>query len=164
MRILPIAMMGAGGLLVYTGFTGRPLLAEARNLLHGGKPGAVAAGNALSPEDSGPVQDLPVSSIDGNYSSSQLQSLWQANGGSPATAAIAACIAMHESSGSPTVTSSNPDGGTNVGLWQLDTRGVGSGHSVSELQNPNTNASVAIHGSGNGTNWADWATASDCGA
>jgi Lysozyme like domain len=155
---------------MYSGIKGKPLLGTTRSLLHGQAPSTAPSTNTLTPAGggtTGPVQDLPFSSIvaGGNYSSAQVENLWRANGGSAATASVAACIAMHESSGSPTVTSTNPDGGTNVGIWQLDTLGVGSGHSVAQLQDPNTNARLAIGGSRNGTNWAaDWSTAASCGA
>jgi Lysozyme like domain len=92
------------------------------------------------------------------FTYAQLEGLWIQNGGNPATAPIAAAIAMAESTGRSWVTSANPDGGTNVGPWQLDTKGVGSGYSVAQLQDPNTNAAVAVKGSDNGTNWSDWAT------
>lgn len=88
----------------------------------------------------------------------QIKALWTGNGGSPSTAAVAAAIAEAESSGRTQVTSHNPDGGTNVGLWQLDTKGAGAGHSVSELQDPATNARVTIMKSANGTNWNAWET------
>jgi hypothetical protein len=93
-----------------------------------------------------------------NYTYAQLEGLWINAGGSAATAPIAAAIAMAESGGNPTVTSANPDGGTNVGPWQLDTLGVGSGYSVAQLQDPAVNAAVAVNGSANGTNWSDWET------
>jgi hypothetical protein len=93
-----------------------------------------------------------------NYTYAQLQGIWIQAGGSAATAPVAAAIAEAESSGNATVTSSNPDGGTNVGLWQLDTLGVGSGYSVAQLSDPATNAAVAVNGSGNGSNWSDWET------
>ena len=38
--------------------------------------------------------------------------------------AIAVAVAMAESTNNPDATSSNPDGGTNVGLWQIDTKNV----------------------------------------
>jgi len=69
---------------------------------------------------------------------------------------VAAAVAMQESSGRTGVTSPNPDGGTNVGLWQLDTKGVGAGHTVEQLQDPATNARITIMGSANGTNWSHW--------
>jgi hypothetical protein len=93
-----------------------------------------------------------------NLTYAQLEGLWIQAGGSSATAPIAAAIAEAESGGNATVTSSNPDGGTNVGPWQLDTLGVGSGYSVAQLQDPSTNAAIAVRGSSNGTNWSDWET------
>lgn len=96
--------------------------------------------------------------VSGNYNHAQLMTLWTSNGGSPATANIAGAIAMAESSGRPDATSSNPDGGINVGLWQLDTKGKGAGYTVAQLQDPGTNARVAVFGSSNGTNWSAWAT------
>jgi Lysozyme like domain len=94
----------------------------------------------------------------GTYTHATLMTLWGLNGGASGTADIAAAIAMAESSGRSTVTSPNSDGGTNVGLWQLDTRGKGAGYTVAQLQNPDTNARVAVFGSANGTNWSAWET------
>lgn len=88
----------------------------------------------------------------------QLEGLWITNGGSKAVAPLAAAIAMAESSGRTDVTSANPDGGINVGPWQLDTKGKGAGYTVAQLQNPATNAAVAVKGSNNGTDWSAWAT------
>jgi len=88
----------------------------------------------------------------------QLEGLWINNGGNKAVAPLAAAIAMAESSGRTDVTSANPDGGINVGLWQLDTRGKGAGHTVADLQNPATNAAVTVQGSNDGTDWSAWAT------
>lgn len=99
-------------------------------------------------------------SVSGSYDHAQLEALWKSAGGDPATANKAAAVAQAESGGQPAVTSGNPDGGTNVGLWQLDTPGgKGAGHTVAQLQNPTTNAQVAIMGSANGTDWSAWATA-----
>lgn len=93
------------------------------------------------------------------YTYAQLEGLWISNGGSAVTAPLAAAIAEAESSGSATVTSPNPDGGTNVGPWQLDTPGgKGAGYTVAQLQNPNTNARVAVLSSAGGTDWSAWAT------
>ena len=89
-------------------------------------------------------------------SDAQIIALWINEGGSIGTAASALAHALAESSGSSTVTSSNPDGGTNVGLFQLDTKGVGAGYSVQQLQNPYLNTQLAIKGSNNGTNWTAW--------
>lgn len=94
----------------------------------------------------------------GILSKSQIQALWTANGGSAGTAAIAAAIAQAESAGQVQVTSTNSDGGVNVGLWQLDTKGKGAGYTIAQLQNPDTNARAAVFGSTNGTNWSAWQT------
>jgi Lysozyme like domain len=91
------------------------------------------------------------------FTVAQLQSLWTANGGSSATSFIAAQVALAESSGNAKATSSNPDGGTNVGLWQLDTRGVGAGYTIAQLQDPGTNAKITVMHTANGTNWSEWA-------
>jgi Lysozyme like domain len=93
------------------------------------------------------------------YDHAQLVALWQQAGGSSGTANNAACHALQESGGRPGVTSANPDGGTNVGLWQLDTKGVGSGYTIAQLQDPLTNARLTVMHTGNGTNWSQWATA-----
>jgi hypothetical protein len=92
------------------------------------------------------------------FTYAQLMGLWIRNGGSRAKAPIAAAIAEAESSGRSWVTSSNPDGGTNVGPWQLDTNGVGAGYTVAQLQDPALNARVAVKGSNDGNDWSDWAT------
>jgi hypothetical protein len=64
---------------------------------------------------------------------------WTGNDAITATA-----VALAESSGSTTITSKNPDGGVNVGLFQLDTpHGEGSGYTVAQLQDPALNAKVA---------------------
>ena len=86
----------------------------------------------------------------------QIAALWKGNGGSASTAKVAAAVAMAESSGRTGVTSPNPDGGTNVGLWQLDTKGVGAGHTIEQLSDPATNCRITIMGSANGTNWSRW--------
>ena len=94
----------------------------------------------------------------GSFDKSALTALWTKNGGAPGAANTAAAVALAESSGRPGVTSPNPDGGTNVGLWQLDTKGVGAGYSTAQLADPDTNARVTIIGSLNGANWSPWQT------
>lgn len=89
----------------------------------------------------------------------ELYALARSVGLSPANAVTAAAIAEAESSGRTWVTSANPDGGTNVGPWQLDTPGGGgAGYTVAELQNPYTNAQAMAKASDGGTNWSTWAT------
>lgn len=92
------------------------------------------------------------------FTYAQLEQLWTRNGGNALVAPVAAAIAMAESSGRSAVESSNPDGGVNVGPWQIDTRGVGAGYTAAQLQDPDTNARLAVKGSNNGANWSPWAT------
>ncbi len=97
----------------------------------------------------------------GSYSTAStksLDALWLKAGGSQSSAQNAACHAMQESSGSATVTSSNPDGGTNVGVFQLDTKGVGAGYSVAQLSNALTNAQITVKATKDGQDWSSWAT------
>lgn len=88
----------------------------------------------------------------------QLEALWIKAGGPPATAPLAAAVAMAESSGRTAVTSANPDGGQNVGPWQLDTRGKGAGYTVAQLQDPATNAKITVAATNGGRDWSAWAT------
>lgn len=90
-------------------------------------------------------------------SAAQIIALWLKAGGSISSAPMALARAQAESNGRTAVTSTNPDGGTNVGIWQLDTKGVGSGHTIAELQNPLTNAQITVKATNDGKNWADWA-------
>lgn len=172
-----VAYTAAGFVLLWSGIKGATLKDTLTSLLKGQNPARVAqappvigigsssssSAAALSGSTPGRVPP-PLGTVAGNYSNGQLQSLWQLAGGSASTAAVAACIAQHESSGNPKVTSGNPDGGTNVGLWQLDTPGgKGAGYSVAQLQDPLTNARVAVKGSSGGRDWSAWATAPACG-
>jgi hypothetical protein len=86
----------------------------------------------------------------------QMYALARKAGLSQLNAVTAAAVGMAESSGRAWITSKNPDGGTNVGVWQEDTKGAGSGYTVAQLQDPATNAKVMAKGSSNGTNWSQW--------
>ena len=94
----------------------------------------------------------------GTYGMSSLEALWEQAGGSPSTAVNAACHGMQESTGRWWASSPNPDGGTNWGIWQLDTRGVGAGYSVTQLENPLINAQITVHATNGGANWSQWST------
>ena len=160
-----LAALGAGSVLLWSALENKKITQTLQDIITGKKPTPGAA-QTISGGSSGggnaPVMPTPAGK--GFYSNAGLRALWISAGGNPAKAAVAACIAQHESSGNPGVTSGNPDGGTNVGLWQLDTPGgKGAGYSVGQLQNPITNARVAIQGSSNGNDWSAWATASSCG-
>lgn len=89
----------------------------------------------------------------------QLYALARRAGLQPADAAVAAAVGMAESSGRTWVTSPNPDGGTNVGIWQLDTPGgEGAGYTAEELADPWTNAKVMAKTTQQGKNWGPWQT------
>jgi hypothetical protein len=109
-------------------------------------PGAPAAGTPAAAHHAGA------------YDQASLEALWEQAGGSPSTARNAACHGMQESSGIRDNSSPNPDGGTNYGLWQLDTRGVGAGYSAAQLDNPLTNAQITVKATNDGTDWSLWAT------
>lgn len=172
---LAVAEALAGFILLWSGIKNTSLKTTLTDLLKGQSPTAVpeptptlgvgsGGGSGTSGNGSSGTLPAPLPNQKGTYSNSQLQSLWKMAGGSSSTAAVAACIAQHESGGNATVTSRNPDGGTNVGLWQLDTPGgKGAGYTVAQLQNALTNARVAVKGSSDGTDWSAWSTAPACG-
>lgn len=158
-----IGSIAVGSILLYAGITGKNIPQAVQSLISGKGPVAskTAPITSTATTSAAPVtgQAAPQTGQTGIYSHAQLQVLWISNGGNPAAANNAACHAIQESSGNPRATSSNPDGGTNAGLWQLDTPGgKGAGYTVAQLQDPNTNARVAIMGSRNGTDWSAWAT------
>lgn len=155
----------AGFVVLWSGIKGQTLKATLTSLLKGQNPPKVDETAPGIGVDSASATSAPAGTpaAGGTYTTAALESLWTTNGGDPARASVAACIAMHESSGNSQAESSNPDGGTNVGLWQLDTKGKGAGYSVSQLMDANTNARVTIMASANGTNWSAWSTASMCG-
>jgi hypothetical protein len=129
----------------------------------GQTPASTVATQVENTQSSAPVATAPGTQsapgvAGGTFSHAQLMNLWTLKGGSPGTANLAAAIAQAESSGRSTVTSPNPDGGVNVGLWQLDTKGVGAGYTVAQLQNPDTNAQITVMNTANGTNWGPWET------
>lgn len=164
---LAVGAAAGGIVLVWSGLTGAKVSATLSSLVAGQKPagqGAVPitasydAATQSSASSSGGA--VAASSAPGasSYNTAGLEALWQQAGGSAASAPNAACHAMQESSGQAAVTSANPDGGINVGLWQLDTKGEGAGYTVAQLQNPLTNARITVMKTGNGANWSAWAT------
>ncbi len=86
----------------------------------------------------------------------QIAALWVKAGGSLLSAPLAVAHALAESAGETGATSPNPDGGTNVGVFQLDTRGVGAGHTVAQLSNSGTNAALTVKATNNGQDWGQW--------
>lgn len=113
--------------------------------------GAGGGGGSVSPSSA------PSASGSGTtLTTAQIEQLWTQQGGPKDTASFAARVAMAESGGRTAVTSSNPDGGTNVGLYQLDTKGVGAGYSVAQLADPVTNTRITIMATHGGTDWRYW--------
>jgi Transglycosylase SLT domain len=96
-----------------------------------------------------PPPSYPVSA--GAYSYAGLEHIWEANGGSSQTAAVAACIAEHESGGRANAISPTSD----YGLWQI--------HDDPAALNPSVSAATAVRMSFDGTNWSAWTTAGSCG-
>jgi hypothetical protein len=147
-----IGATAAGALFLWAAIKGISVTSALTSIVRGTSPAALPNANPIS---GAAAPGAPAGA--GSYSSpSALQALWTSNGGPADTAAFAAAIAQAESGGSATVTSPNPDGGTNVGVFQLDTKGVGAGYTVAELQNANLNARITIMATGGGQNWADW--------
>lgn len=157
-----LAAVAAGAIFLYSGVKGVSVLKSLQNFVRGQAPGTGQAAVNFNPAVGG-IYPTPSGAAPGNlgeasYSEAQLRQLWQQAGGSAATAGNAACHGMQESSGDATATSPNPDGGENVGIWQLDTRGVGTGYTVAQLSDPMTNARITVMATRNGVDWSQWAT------
>lgn len=89
------------------------------------------------------------------YTFAQLEQLWIQAGGSTITAPMAAAVAMAESGGNPTaVNTSNSNGTTDRGLWQIN-----SIHGSQSTLDPLANARAAVGISKGGTDWRPWCVA-----
>ena len=88
----------------------------------------------------------------GTLSCSGLEALWEAAGGSPGAAFMAAEIATAESSGQQNSTDYNSNGTVDRGYWQINSIWPGSTY------DPMGNARAAVQISNNGTNWGPWTT------
>lgn len=101
-----------------------------------------------------------------NLTFSQIEQLWDANGGNPAVAPVMAAIALAESGGNPNALNNNPaTGDYSIGLWQVNYFGsLAPGRtakygSPAQLQSDaNAQAKAAVSISGNGSNLAPWTT------
>jgi hypothetical protein len=163
-----LAAILAGSVFMYAGIKGKTVLGTVQAVVSGKDPKTAQPGNPITApaEPSGGASSggtPPGSSVpspkSGVWTHEALMRLWESAGGSASTANNAACHAIQESGGNAAVTSSNPDGGTNVGLWQLDTPGgVGHGYSVAQLQHPAINAMITVRATKNGRDWSSWAT------
>ena len=107
------------------------------------------AGKAI-PSYHGPV---PAGTLD----CAGLEHLWEAAGGSPSTAFLAAEVAMAESSGRqnpPSNAGMNYNGKSDIGYWQVNS-GIYPSLATTD---PIGNAKAAIIISKNGTDWSAWVT------
>jgi hypothetical protein len=101
---------------------------------------------------------MPADTTGSNaLTNAEIIALWIYEGGSLNTAGVALARALSESSGNPAATSANPDGGRNIGLYQLDTKGVGAGYTEAQLANPYTNTRITVAATNGGTDWKEWA-------
>jgi len=163
-----LGAVAIGGILIYGGLKGYSPLKALQNIIQG-KPGSLNQSESALTQggiNSSAGIGSSVAGIGGHgrlLSDNEIAQLWISEGGNPAKVGIAKCIVRAESGGDAKVTSPNPDGGINVGLYQLDTKGKGAGYTVQQLQDPALNTRVAIRGSSNGNDWSAWATAGGCG-
>jgi Lysozyme like domain len=178
---IALGCIAAGGFLVYAGIQGKSIPSLITGFIQGKSPSAATTANQVDTVTSEEAEaaaaalgtgaastvagSVAASGLGGNAASSAgsyastaaLEKLWTSNGGAQDTAAFAAAVAMAESGGNPDATSSNPDGGTNVGIFQLDTPGgVGAGYTVAQLKDPNLNTQITVMHTDNGTDWSDW--------
>lgn len=171
--VFPLLLMGIGGYLMWFGIhywrSDVKWPSDPVKALLQGK--GIPAGSTATPQSAylaaytgsaatgtpSPSAAPAASGAGETLSQTQVEQLWVQQGGPQDTAAFASRVAMAESGGRTAVTSANPDGGTNVGLFQLDTpRGVGAGYSVAQLQDPVTNTRITIMATNGGTDWTDW--------
>lgn len=161
-----LASLSIGAIFIYGGIKGYSPLKAVQNIILG-RSGSFGQNTAALTDPGGSNSSTSTGGTvpnKGSYSSADIEKLWIQMGGNPAKASIAACIVSHESGGNPLATSANPDGGTNVGLFQLDTPGgKGAGYSVAQLQNASLNTRIAIRATSNGNDWSAWSTAPMCG-
>jgi Lysozyme like domain len=171
--VIPVVLLGIGAYLTWFGvhyfdsdtkwptdpikdvLTGKPLPVPSGQTSAAQTAASVEQIAGAVSNQVGPAGSAPA--VSGAYTLPEIETLWTSQGGSGETAFEAANVAMAESSGNADATSANPDGGTNVGLWQLDTKGVGAGYTEDQLKDPATNARITIMHTANGTNWSQWA-------
>jgi hypothetical protein len=107
------------------------------------------SGDNVRPPSNPPASPSPPPVVQGYYSCSALEALWESAGGSYGTAFIAAEIAMAESGGNPNAISPTND----YGLWQIN-----GSHGAQATLDPLGNARAAVAISSDGTDWSPWTT------
>lgn len=102
---------------------------------------------------------LPGLAPAGHYDFQGLMQLWVNNGGSRASAAMAAQVASLESGGNPQAHNKTFREDSR-GLWQINVKSnAHPEYAASNLYDPNVNAKAAIRISRNGQSWSQWSTA-----
>lgn len=89
----------------------------------------------------------------GTLDCTQLEQLWDAAGGNPADAFMAAEVATAESSGRQYAYLADSNGTADEGYWQINTS-----HGSLATYDPYGNARAAVIISRDGTNWWPWVT------
>lgn len=89
----------------------------------------------------------------GTLDCTQLEQLWEAAGGNPAAAFMAAEVATAESSGRQYAYLADSNGTADMGYWQINTS-----HGSLATYDPRGNARAAVIISSDGTNWWPWVT------
>lgn len=160
-----LGALAFGSVFLYSAIKGKSVLASAQAVIQGKSPTTVKTSspiNEITPAQSAGVTGIGIGTSGlpsaGTYNHATAMQLWIKEGGPASTANNAACHAMQESSGNPQAHSANPDGGENIGLYQLDTKGVGAGYPISALENAATNTRITIMATNGGRNWSQWAT------
>lgn len=176
-KTAPLFFVGGGILLLWSAVSGKKWSTVLKDLISGKSPAKEPVTNPIIGADfgaslgygynvSGNLINARQPQSSGTYTNGQLQTLWILAGGSPARAALAACIAEHESAGNPRARNPQPCAiGSNAeGLWQicmpLNQHYVPGGDAFIAL----ANAKAAVTMSQNGENWSPWSTAGDCNA
>jgi hypothetical protein len=111
------------------------------------------AASAATAGPSGSPPPPAASSARGTLGCSQLEALWEAAGGSPSKAFIAAEVARAESGGQEYATDNNTNGSTDRGYWQIN-----STWGVLSTYTPLRNAEAAVQISTDGNDWSPWVT------
>jgi len=106
------------------------------------------------PNTMGPLPSIGTSPpAGGAYTFAQLEQIWIMAGGNPASAPMAAAIALAESAGRPGATNDNTNGSIDRGLWQIN-----SVHGAQSTYDIMANARAAVAISANGASWHPWTT------
>lgn len=122
--------------------------------------GEIASGPDLGRSNAGGGSNEGTSKT-GGLTYPQVENIWIQAGGNPQAAAMAAAVADASSGFDPSITRTNPDGTTSVGLWLIPKNGQPPGST-----DPMANARAAIQMSNNGTDWQQWCVAwsdNNCG-